>query len=523
MNKTRVNIEYNVGIYIRLSREDDDKTFESESITNQKSLLSQYVKENNLRVYDYYIDDGFSGTNFDRPGFKRLLEDIELKRVNMVITKDMSRLGRDYIGTGNLIEKYFPEYNVRYIAVTDNIDTFLDNSNNDIAPFKAIMNDMYAKDISKKVRASLTAKMKDGKYVGGRTPYGYANDPNDKNHLIIDDEQSIIVRRIFDMTLEGYTYYKIAKVLTNENIKTPAQYYSFNWRHDYNRKVGEWHAKTIQDILTNKIYTGDLVQHRRTKVNYKVKKVVRINPDNYIVVPNTHDPIIEKELFEEVQKRLPKNVGRNEKKEHFLLDGLLYCGDCGHRISVQPRRKRDNRCYTICNYYRTYMKKNYCTTHSNNYDVLEGMVLDTLKELCLNYVDKKSIKENVISSVANDDKAMLKKELDILTGEIKSINDNLDNIYIDKLNKRITEVQFERVKVKLNNELKIKQERYNDLNKNVNDNLDIESKNKIIEKYIDECLSMKKLSRELILNLIDKVIIYDDKRIDLKVTFSSNR
>ena len=512
-------MNYNVGIYIRLSREDDDKTFESESITNQKSLLSQYVKENNLRVYDYYIDDGFSGTNFDRPGFKRLLEDIELKRVNMVITKDMSRLGRDYIGTGNLIEKYFPEHNVRYIAVTDNIDTFLDNSNNDIAPFKAIMNDMYAKDISKKIRASLTAKMKDGKYVGGRTPYGYANDPDDKNHLIIDDDKSVIVRRIFDMALEGYTYYKIAKILTNENIKTPAGYYSFNWRHDYNRKVGEWHAKTIQDILTNRIYTGDLVQHRRTKVNYKVKKVVRINPDNYIIVPNTHDAIIEKELFEEVQKRLPKNVGRNEKKEIHLLDGLLYCGDCGHRISVQPRRKRDNRCYTICNYYRTYMKKNYCTTHSNNYDVLEGIVLDTLKELCLKYVDKKTVKEYIINNITVDNNITLKKELDILANDLKTINDNFDNIYIDKLNKKITEEQFERIKCKLNNELKIKQDRYNELNNIINNKIDIKSKNKIIEKYIDECLTMKKLSRELILNLVDKVIIYDDKRINILVSF----
>ena len=156
-----INKIYNVGIYIRLSREDEEKTYESESITNQKSLLLQYVKENNLRVYDIYVDDGYSGTNFDRPGFKRLIDDIESKKINMVITKDMSRLGRDYIGTGNLIEKYFPEHNIRYIAVTDNIDTFLDNSNNDISPFKAIMNDMYAKDISKKIKSSLRAKQKE--------------------------------------------------------------------------------------------------------------------------------------------------------------------------------------------------------------------------------------------------------------------------------------------------------------------------------------------------------------------------
>ena len=201
---------YNVGIYIRLSREDDDKVYESESITNQKSLLLQYVKENNLRVYDIYIDDGYSGTNFDRPAFKRLINDIESKKINMVITKDMSRLGRDYIGTGELVEKYFPSKGVRYIAVTDNIDTFLDNSNNDIAPFKAIMNDMYAKDISKKIKSSLRAKQKEGKFVGGRTPFGYNQDPNDKNHLVIYEEQALVVKRIFDMCLEGLTFFKIA-------------------------------------------------------------------------------------------------------------------------------------------------------------------------------------------------------------------------------------------------------------------------------------------------------------------------
>src|SRR5574344_520348 len=519
---TNINKVYNAGIYIRLSREDDDKVYESESITNQKSLLLQYVKENNLRVYDIYIDDGYSGTNFDRPDFNRLIRDIELGKVNMVITKDMSRLGRDYIGTGNLIEKYFPEHNIRYIAVTDNIDTFLDSSNNDIAPFKAIMNDMYAKDISKKIKSSLTAKMKEGKYVGGRCPYGYMNDPEDKNHLIINEEQAVIVRRIFDMSLEGLTYYKIAKILTEEKVKTPADYYTFDWRHNYDRKIGEWNAKTIQDILTNRIYTGDLVQHKRTKVNYKVKKVVKINPNNYIVVEDTHESIIDKDTFYEVQKRLPKNVGRNEKKENHLLDGLLYCGDCGHRISVTPRRKKDNRCYTICNYYRTYMNKNYCTTHSNNYDLLEGMVIDTLKDICLKYVDNKKVKSKVINSFNENNKYSYKKEQDVLESEIQNINDNLDVIYIDKLNEKITEEQFERIKLKLDNEINLKQKRYTDLNNNLLDVKSNESKSKLIEKYIDEYLTMKKLSIELIVNLIDKVIIYDDKRIDLKLTFSEN-
>lgn len=521
MNK-EINILSNVGLYIRLSREDDDKTLESESITNQKSLLIQYVKENNLRLVDIYVDDGYSGTNFDRPEFKRMIDDILKGKINMVITKDMSRLGRDYIGTGELIEKFFPTYGVRYIAVTDNIDTYLDNSNNDIAPFKAIMNDMYAKDISKKIKSSLRAKQKDGKWVGGRTSFGYKQDPSDKNKLIVFEEQAIVVRRIFDMCLDGLSFYKIALKLTNEKVKTPAEYYSFEWKNNYHINYGLWHAKTIRDILTNRMYIGDLVQNKRNKVNYKVKKIVKNNPENYIVVENTHEAIIDKEVFYEVQKRIPKNVGRNEKKETHLLDGLLYCGDCGHRISVTARRKKDNRCYTICNYYRTYMKYHVCTTHSNNYDVLEKVILSTLKELCLNYINKKKIKEDVLKNMNDDSKQNIKKEISVLENEIKNINNNLDNIYLDKLNKIITNEQFERVKIKLENELKIKQNRYIELINEVNEKNNNEINNKKIDKFIDEFLSMKNPSRELIVNLVDRIEIFEDKNIHIKVNFNDN-
>ena len=513
--------DYKVGIYIRLSREDEDKPKISESVTNQKSLLLQYIKENNLRLYDIYIDDGYTGTNFDRPEFKRLINDIELKRVNMVITKDMSRLGRDYIGTGELVEKYFPEHNVRYIAVTDNIDTYLDSTNNDIAPFKAIMNDFYAKDISKKVRSSLKAKMKEGKFVGGRTPFGYLQDPDDKNHLVINEEQALIVKRIFDMCLEGLSFFKIAKQLTNEGVKTPAQYYSFEWKSNYNLKYGEWHSKTIGDILTNQMYIGNMVQNKRSKVNYKVKKVIKNNPKDYIIVENTHEPIIDKETFYEVQKRIPKNVGRNEKKENHLLDGLLYCGDCGHRISIQSRRKKDNRCYTICNYYRTYMKQKLCTTHSNNYDELEKIIINSLINICLNYINKDKVKNNVLNKLIEDNKFNNNKELEIITNDIKQINDNLDIIYIDKLNKKITEEQFGRVKIKLENQLNIKQKKYNELNNSINDNINEEAKNKMISKYVNKFLVMKEPGRELIINLIDKIEIFEDKTINIRVCFNN--
>lgn len=517
-----LNNNYLVGLYIRLSREDEDKTHESESISNQKSLLLQYTKENNLKVYDMYIDDGYSGTNFNRPNFNRLIKDIELGKINMVITKDMSRLGRDYIGTGNLIEKYFPEHNVRYIAITDNIDTFLDSSNNDIAPFKAIMNDMYAKDISKKIKSSLKAKQKEGKWVGSKTPFGYIKDPNNKNHLIIEEEQAHIVKRIYNMCLDGLSFYKISKELTNEGIKTPAQYYEYKWRSNYNCKYGMWHSKTIYDILTNRIYTGDTVQNKRTKVNYKIKKIIKNKPSQYIVVENTHEAIIDKEMFYEVQKRIPKNVGRSEKKETHLLDGLLYCGDCGHRISIGPRRKKDNRCYTICNYYRTYIKQKLCTAHSNNYDDLEEVILRLLKINCLKYIDSKKIKKNTLNKFKNKENINNQKEIKIIKQSINQLTKNLDTIYLDKINKVINQKQFIRIKDKLEKEIQIKQKKLDTLIKIDIINKNNNSKDKTINEYINDFITMNNISRELIVNLIQKIEIYKDKRINIVLTFNKD-
>ena len=517
-----LNNNYLVGLYIRLSREDEDKTHESESISNQKSLLLQYTKENNLKVYDMYIDDGYSGTNFNRPNFNRLIKDIELGKINMVITKDMSRLGRDYIGTGNLIEKYFPEHNVRYIAITDNIDTFLDSSNNDIAPFKAIMNDMYAKDISKKIKSSLKAKQKEGKWVGSKTPFGYIKDPNNKNHLIIEEEQAHIVKRIYNMCLDGLSFYKISKELTNEGIKTPAQYYEYKWRSNYNCKYGMWHSKTIYDILTNRIYTGDTVQNKRTKVNYKIKKIIKNKPSQYIVVENTHEAIIDKEMFYEVQKRIPKNVGRSEKKETHLLDGLLYCGDCGHRISIGPRRKKDNRCYTICNYYRTYIKQKLCTAHSNNYDDLEELILKLLKINCLKYIDSKKIKKNTLNKFKNKENINNQKEIKIIKQSINQLIKNLDTIYLDKINKVINQKQFIRIKDKLEKEIQIKQNKLDTLIKIDIINKNNNSKDKTINEYINNFITMNNISRELIVNLIEKIEIYKDKRINIVLTFNKD-
>lgn len=232
INNSGLTAGFRAAIYCRISREDSGLE-QSESIVNQRDFLQRYVKEQGWQLYDVYIDDGFTGTSFDRPGFKRLLADIEAKRVNLVITKDLSRLGRDYITTGHYIERYFPEKRVRYIAVNDNIDTYIDSMGNDITPFRSVINDLYARDISVKVRAAMDSKRKEGKFIGAFPPYGYLKDPTDKNKLILDEETAPVVAQIFQLYVEGWGLSQIARWLNEEGIITPLE------RKDKLRGLGE--------------------------------------------------------------------------------------------------------------------------------------------------------------------------------------------------------------------------------------------------------------------------------------------
>ena len=504
---------FNVGLYIRLSK--DDGNIESDSIVSQRSLLNQYVKENNYKVIDEYVDDGFTGTNFDRPAFKKMIKDIELGKINIIITKDMSRLGRDYIGTGELIEKYFPNHNIRYIAINDGIDTFLDNTSNDLAPFKAIMNDMYAKDISKKVKTSLHSRMKDGLYVSGRCPYGFMKDPNNKNHLIINEEQAKIVKLIFDLALKGKTYHFIAGELTRRKIKTPASYYNYVWNKNGSNK-GMWADTTIKAILTNRIYVGDLVQGKTKKLNYKLKKTIKNNTKDYIIVLNTHKAIIERDTFNYVQTLLPKNVKRPEKKRFYILDGLLYCGDCKHRIMIRYQNKT-GRSYTTCNYYRTYSKYQVCTTHTNNYEILERVILDNIKDVCKKYLSKSKIKDVIEKINFKDNSLIVKKQIENL--EITNIKliENLDKTYLDKLKGIIDESQYLRIKETLEKEIES-----NNLSIDYLKEQKVLDQNDKVTKYLNEFLDLDNLSRKLLMTLVEKIYIYQDKRIDIIFTFTNS-
>ena len=355
-------------IYIRLSKE-DEHVLESESVVNQRKILINYIKENNLELYDEYIDDGYSGTTFDRPAFNRLIKDIESKKINIVITKDLSRLGRDYIETGRLIEKYFPENNIRYISVLDNIDTYVENINSDLIPFKSLLNDLYAKDISKKVKISLNIKKRQGLYLGWKAPYGYKKSLKDKYKLIIDKKVSNNIRTIFSMAKKGKSAKEIASYLTANKIMPPSIYFKAN------NKITPWSSRTIDSILENPTYIGNITQGIRKKLNYKSKKEIKIAKEDWIIIENTHEPIINKELFYKVQKIINKRKTNKRVAEStkYLFTNYLYCKECGYAITIVKSSDK-KRSYTSCSYYRKHSKEKICSPHSMRYELLECQI-----------------------------------------------------------------------------------------------------------------------------------------------------
>ena len=298
------NIDYRVGIYIRLSKEDEEKEkySESESVQNQRTLLMQYIKENKFNFVAEYVDDGVSGTSFDRPAFNKMIDDIEQGKINMVITKDLSRLGRNYVQSGYYTETYFPEHNVRYIAILDNIDTALDSANNDIAPFKSILNEMYAKDTSKKINSVLQSKRNNGEYLG-TAPYGYKKDPENKYHLIIDEEAANVVKLIYEKYLAGFGTMQIADYLSKKKIPIPSDY-NKRKRGTKSLTYGLWQQSTVRFILSNEIYTGTVIQGKRKKVSFKSKKFINLPEEDWVKVENMHEAIISKEDFERAKKKL---------------------------------------------------------------------------------------------------------------------------------------------------------------------------------------------------------------------------
>lgn len=513
------NIDYKVGIYIRLSKEDEEKEkySESESIQNQRALLMQYIKENKLNFIAEYVDDGISGTSFDRPGFNKMIEDIENGKINMVITKDLSRLGRNYVQSGYYTETYFPEHNVRYIAILDNIDTAIDSANNDIAPFKSILNEMYAKDTSKKINSVLQSKRKQGEYLG-TAPYGYKKDPENKYHLIIDEEAAKVVKLIFERYLEGYGTMQIADYLSEQKIPIPS---------DYNKKkrgaksitYGLWAQSTVRFILSNEIYTGTVIQGKRKKLSFKSKKFIDVPEEDWVKVPNMHEAIVSIEDYERAKRIIESTKGSRVGENDYLFKGLLRCYDCKGYIGIRSPDKNGN-IYGRCQRYGRYGKFDVCSPHNFNYQVFEESMILVLKEICKEYSNKKRLEEIVKKSRSKENKELdLRNRLKTYEAQIQKETRKLELLYEDRLSEIITVDSYIENANRIRNEIKEYQERIKEIQQELSGEENSKNKDEKLNNLVDEFLNMEKPTKEIIREFIDKIEIHSDKQVDIYFNF----
>lgn len=510
-------MDYHAGLYIRLSKEDDSDGL-SQSVSNQLSMLKSFAGERHLNVYDIYIDDGWSGTNFDRPDFKRLITDIEAKKVNMVITKDLSRLGRDYIQTGYYMERYFPENRVRYISLLDGIDTGVESTANDITPFRAIMNDMYAKDISKKIKSVKHDKQRKGLFIGGKPCYGYKMDPNEKNKIVVDEEAAPIVRRIFNMALTGISCRQIAAQLNAERIPTPATYAGLKLGR-IGPYAGMWSSERISDMLQNETYIGNMVQGRSKKISYKSKKTIRQPREKWIVVEGTHEPLIDPEIFTRVQRMVNSRKTTRSRTYDFLLKGLIYCHECGYPLAVinRPNIKGEDCLYFVCRTYQRFTKAGVCTCHSIKEENVTGAVLKKVREVCKQYLQVEKLMPMAEQAVEETrQQGNHESAIAALQSKIESLTAHLDKMYMDKLTGLLDENDFKRIYLRVKEERSVLEQRL--LAMNTPDYFPdkrIEIAKDLVKRFIDTAYCRK----ELLVSLIERVELTENKQIIIHFRF----
>lgn len=520
MNIEKVNNqEYKAAIYIRLSKEDGDRE-ESESVVNQRKILKAYAKENKYKIYGEYIDDGYTGTNFNRPDFKRMINDIENKRINMVITKSLSRLGRDYIETGRYIETYFPEKEIRYIAILDDVDTFLDK-NCDTVAFKNIMNDYYAKETSKNIKKTKNKKKLEGFYYTSYAPFGYKKVSKSGN-LEIDEVQAEIVRRIFDLFSEGYGTYQIARILTDEKVETPGLQMKMTCVvNNITNTTDKWNHNTIRRMLENQIYIGNCVQNKTKKISYKSKKMIRLPKEEHSIIRNHHTPIISKEKWDIVQKMLKNHQNAKVRETDVIFKGLLYCSHCNNKLSIRTKVDHNKsgdvtRKYILCNNATKKYTNKPCYKRYINYDTFEEKALSKITDTLELYINSKAFKdEEVLRKIldAQSNKGSIKKKIERLEKDLENVNKKITTLYNDKLNGLLEEQDFKLFSEGLVNERHRIEKILNETQKELESFQEDTNNNRIksdMQKIIKKILKSKEYTKEIINQLVNRIEVDKD-------------
>ncbi|MBQ9905941.1 MAG: recombinase family protein [Oscillospiraceae bacterium] len=503
---------YSVGIYMRLSR-DDERAGESLSIENQRAILTEYVSKQGWTVYDEYIDDGVSGVSFDRPGVQRLLDDAKTGKINLILCKDLSRFGRNYIQVGQFTDYIFPMHNIRFIALADNVDTANSCSTGmDMMPIVNIFNEWHCASTSKKIRAVLEADAKKGKYKSPTASYGYVKSDDEKHTPVIDPEAAAVVRRIFELRAKGITMSHIAEILNAEKIPSPSEYY-YGKIDKPNRKsvTNLWCRTSVRRILKNPIYIGTMAQLRTTTVSYKNHKVIRKNKEDWIVVEQNHEPIISQELWDKVRE-LDDSVSKGKRDSSgniALFSGMLYCQDCGYKMKkIWLNRKNGDIGYS-CGY-RARFGKEFCSTHTIRESALAALVIADIQSKLRIIIDEDKARKQFLekksgvrsSQTASD--AKRKREIEHRLAELDTLTQSVyENMVLGKVPEevcvKLIEKYLEENKT-LQTEAEAVQERLDTVNQ---DEQDVDEFIRRLKKYA----GVEVLTREMLIELVEYITV----------------
>ncbi len=504
-------------IYCRLSQ-DDGSLGDSGSIQTQKALLTQYCQEHHMEIVDCYCDDGWSGTNFNRPAFQRMIGDIEGGKVNTVIVKDLSRFGREYAQMGLYIEHYFEEKGVRFLSLAENIDSS-EGLNNLVLPFTNVINSLYARQASEKTKAAHRARAKNGMFLGSRAPYGYQKDPKDRHHLIVDPEAAEVVKEIFRMFADGIGYVRMTKILRERNILNPQAYFNQNnpdyYKHsDYWRKPFDWHATSVRAILNNPVYLGKLTFGKTKTKGFFDKRRVATEESDWIVVEHTHEPLVSQELWDTVHQMMKARRRENSSGHVQPFAGLVKCAGCGSSLNASYDKKKGKYTGFSCWVYKNYGKQR-CTSHAIGWQTLNRLVLEDIR--CNAQVAKLAAARYVgvlLRTKLEKEKGetvRAERELKKAEKRIGELDKILAKLYEDQALGKISEVRYQAMAPGYEAEQASLQERVSQLREQlahtqeVQDN--VEQFVPLIQKYTD----IQELTPHILNELIEKIVVHEKK------------
>lgn len=508
---------YNTALYLRLSR-DDENAGESNSISTQRMMLRRYAEQNGLFVVDEYIDDGYSGTNFDRPDFQRMIDDIEAGRINCVVTKDLSRLGRNYLLTGQYMELFFPAHGVRYIAIDNGVDSNNQQSS-EFTPFLNVINEWYARDISRKVTKAMRTRFENGAHYGAYAPLGYRKDPEQTGHLLIDEETRWIVEKIFSLAVQGAGAAKITHILASEQIPTPSwlnfQRYG-TFAHVYEgqpeSKRYAWTIAQVKKILQDENYIGNSIHNKQTNVSFKCKKKIRKPKEEWWRVEDTHEAIISKEDFDRVQKQIASRRRKQKDGTTQIFAGLVKCADCGWSLAYATnQRKKAPYSYYHCSKNGQGLRQ--CSMHYIRYDVLYNFVLSRLQYwIKAVHRDEQAIIQRLAKSNITEQASSSKRAAQEKRRAEKRLNE-LDNLmsklYEDRVTGKITERNFSMLSEKYQREQEEQEQSIAALTAQL---ASVREQENSIGKWIDlirQFSSPSELTAELLNTLIEKILVHE--------------